>query len=341
MMRACAFGIREPVLTPETKAFLREAQPWGLILFREACQTPGQVRALTQALREACGHDAVIWIDQEGGRVARLKTPAWPVWPAALRYGALYGKDPEAGLEAAWLGYRLIAHELKAIGVNGDFAPVLDVPADGSDPIVGDRAFGLDAHTATLLGGAALQGLREGGVAGCIKHMPGHGRADVDSHFALPHVGEGMNALAADIAPFRVLAPQAEAAMTAHIVYAALDPDRPATQSPVVIDFIRTEIGFQGLLISDDLDMKALAGNLGEKAGAAFSAGCDLVIQCSGVVAEMAETAEATPLLAGPALARAQAVESVARLAPEDFDAAEAWWRLRTLLGPDVGLKVG
>jgi beta-N-acetylhexosaminidase len=339
MMLACAFGIRELVLTTETKAFLRDAKPWGLILFREACQTPAQVRALTEGLRDACGHDAVVWIDQEGGRVARMRPPAWPAWPAALRYGALYEKDPEAGLEAAWLGYRLIAHELKKVGVNGDFAPVLDVPADGSDLIVGDRAFGLDAHTAALVGGAALQGLREGGVAGCIKHMPGHGRADVDSHFALPKVREGMNALAADIAPFKVLAPQAEAAMTAHIVYAALDPDRPATQSPVVIDFIRQEIGFQGLLISDDLDMKALAGTLSNKAAAAFAAGCDLVIQCNGVVRDMADTASATPPLQGEALARARKVEAVAGQTADHFDAAEAWWRFRALMGPDVGLR--
>lgn len=341
MMLACAFGIREPVLTAETKAFLRDAEPWGLILFREACQTPAQVRALTADLRDACGHAAVIWIDQEGGRVARMKAPHWPVWPAALRYGALYGKDPEAGLEAAWLGYRLIAHELKAVGVNGNFAPVLDVPADGSDPIVGDRAFGLDAHTAALLGAAALQGLREGGVAGCLKHMPGHGRADVDSHFALPKVGEGMNALAADLAPFKALAPQAEAAMTAHIVYDALDPERPATQSPTVIAFIRDEIGFPGLLISDDLDMQALVGGLADKAAGAFAAGCDLVIQCNGVVADMAATASAAPVLQGEALARAQRVDAVARQAADDFDPVEGWWRFRGLMGPDVGLKVG
>ncbi|MBU6406220.1 MAG: beta-N-acetylhexosaminidase [Alphaproteobacteria bacterium] len=340
MILACALGVREPVLTAETSALLKEARPWGLILFREACKTPMQVRALTEDLREACGHDAIVWIDQEGGRVARLKPPSWPLWPAALRYGALYEKDPEAGLEAAWLGHRLIAHELKAIGVNGDFAPVLDVPADGSDPIIGDRAFGLDAHTAALLGGAALQGLREGGVAGCVKHIPGHGRADVDSHIGLPRVGEGMNALAIDIAPFRALTPQAEAAMTAHIVYAALDPTRPATQSPIVIDFIRNDIGFQGLLISDDLDMNALSGTLAKRAAAAFDAGCDLVIQCSGVASDMALTAEAAPALQGEALARAQLVEAVARQSAGDFDAAEAWWRFRALMGADVGLKL-
>ncbi len=335
---ACAFGIREAALSAETKAFLRDSQPWGLILFREACQSPAQVKALTAALRDACGHNAVVWIDQEGGRVARLKAPNWPVWPAAMAYADLYARDQAAGLEAAWLGHRLIAHELRAIGVNANFAPVLDVPVDGSDPIVGDRAFGRDPETVVTLATQALAGLTAGGVAGCVKHMPGHGRADVDSHLALPRVSAGLNELGQDFAPFRAFR-HAPCAMTAHIIYAAIDPERPATQSPKVIDLIRNDIGFDGLLVSDDLDMKALSGGLAEKAQKAFAAGCDLVLQCNGLVFDMAAAARGAKALEGKALDRARAVETVAAAAPADFDAAAGWWRLRALMGERVGLK--
>jgi beta-N-acetylhexosaminidase len=335
---ACAFGIREAVLSKETAAFLRDAKPWGLIVFREACQTPVQVKALTAALREACGHNAIVWIDQEGGRVARLKAPAWPVWPAAMAFADLYAQDEALGLEAAHLGHRLIAHELRAIGVNGSFAPVLDIPVDGSDPIVGDRAFGRDAPTVIALATAAMQGLAEGGVAPCIKHMPGHGRADVDSHLALPRVAAGANELGQDFAPFCAFR-DAPCAMTAHVVYAAVDPDQPATQSPAVIDLIRKDIGFQGLLVSDDLDMKALSGGLQEKAEKAFAAGCDLVIQCNGLVFDMKAAAKGSPALSGQALARAQAVDAIAQRAPQDFDAAAGWWRFRALMGDRFGLR--
>lgn len=330
---SCALGLRQPKLDPATRAFFLEAQPWGFILFREACVSRGQVRALCADLRNAVGRDAIIWIDQEGGRVARLKPPEWPTWPPAATYGAL----TERGEEAAFLGHRLIAHELKLIGVDADFAPVLDVPIEGSDKIVGDRAFSSEPQRVAALARAALEGLHEGGLAGCIKHMPGHGRATADSHLALPRVSAGEAELAADIFPFAAMC-DAEAAMTAHIVYDAWDRDRPATCSPVVIEqVIRARIGFQGLLMSDDLDMKALQyamnGGLAQRAEAALAAGCDVVLQCSGVLKEMEETARGCRSLGGLSLVRARAVESYAKRAPRDFDAEAAWKRLREFLG--------
>ena len=331
------FGLRQPKLNAATRDFFRDVRPWGFILFREACVSREQVKALNGALREAAGHDAVIYIDQEGGRVARLKPPEWPVWPACAAYGALYANDKAAGLEAAYLGHRLIAHELKTIGIDGDFAPVLDVPAEGSDKIVGDRAFSPDGKVVAKLGRAAIDGLHDGGVAACIKHMPGHGRATADSHLALPRVTAAEGDLANDIHPFAKLA-ETEAAMTAHIVYEAWDVDRPATCSPMVIDqIIRGHIGFQGFLMSDDLDMKALQyalnGGLADRAEAALKAGCDAVLQCSGGLNDMQETAKGVRPLVGLPLVRARAVEAFAKRPAQDFDAKAGWVRFRRLMG--------
>jgi len=334
---AAAIGVRQLQLDAGLRAFAREARPWSFILFREACAARAQVKQLCADLREAAGHDAIIYIDQEGGRVARLRPPEWPRWPPAAGYGALYARDPAGGLEAAKLAHRLIAHELKAIGVDGDFAPVLDVPEPGAHAIIGDRAFATEADSVAALGRAALAGLAAGGVVGCIKHLPGHGRALSDSHHELPRVPEGDNALARDIAPFKALAGEARVAMTAHIVYDALDRDRPATQSPLVIErIIRGAIGFDGLLCSDDLDMKALTGPLSARAEKAFTAGCDLVLQCSGKIEEMRAVMAGVPALSGKARARADAAAEIAKAAPQDFDAAAAWWRLRTLMGPQI-----
>jgi beta-N-acetylhexosaminidase len=291
---------------------------------------------LCEDLRDAAQQDAVIYIDQEGGRVARLKPPEWPVWPACAKYGELYAKNKARGLEAAKLGHRLIAHELKAMGVDGDFAPVLDTPVSGADPIIGDRAFSMDPNEIAILGRAALEGLHEGGVVGCIKHMPGHGRAEADSHLALPRVTVSPQELARDVAPFKALS-DAPAAMTAHIVYEAWDKDRPATCSPKVIDqIIRKEIGFDGLLMSDDLDMKALQyalnGGLSERAEAAFKGGCDVVLQCSGLLADMEDVARGCPPLTGLSLVRARAAEAFAKRPARPFDAEEGWRRFKSLL---------
>jgi len=334
---SCSLGLRQPKLDADMRAFIADARPWSFILFREACVTREQVRALNADLRDALGYDAIVYIDQEGGRVARLKAPEWPTWPAAAAYGAIFERDTNAGLEATWLGHRLIAHELKAIGVDGDFAPVLDVPVDGSDKIVGDRAFSAEPKRVAILARAALEGLHAGAVTGCIKHMPGHGRATSDSHLALPRVTARESELAADVLPFAALA-DAEAAMTAHIVYEAWDPDRPATCSPTVIDaIIRGRICFQGLLRSDDLDMKALQyalnGDLRERAEAALGAGCDVVLQCSGVLKDMREAAAGCRALDGLSLVRARAVEGFAKRPADEFDAEAGWARFKTLLG--------
>ena len=339
---ACSLGIRQPKLDDKMRAFLRDARPWSFILFREACVAKEQVRALSAELREAAGHDAIIYIDQEGGRVARLKAPEWPAWPASAAYGRIHDRDADLGLEAAHLGHRLIAHELRAIGVDGDFAPVLDTPVSGADPIIGDRAFSMNPITIALLGRAALDGLHAGGVTGCIKHMPGHGRAEADSHLALPRVKASAHDLETDIHPFARMA-DAEAAMTAHIIYEAWDADRPATCSKTVIDtIIRGRIGFQGLLMSDDLDMKALQfalnGGLTERAEAAFGAGCDVVLQCSGALADMEKTAKGCPHLAGLSLVRARAAEGFAKRPPSAFDAAEGWRRFAELRKEGEGL---
>jgi beta-N-acetylhexosaminidase len=333
---ACALGIRRPVLNANEKAFFSAARPWAFILFRGACVNREQVRALTEDLREAVGHDAPIFIDQEGGRVARLTQPDWPLFPPARAYGRLAEIDEEGGVEACYLAHRLIAHELRAIGVDGNYAPVLDRPAPNADPIIGDRAYGNDPDMIAELGAAALAGLAAGGVAGCIKHMPGHGRAEADSHLALPRVSASREQLAFDIAPFSALR-EAPSAMTAHIVYEALDPERPATCSPIVInEIIRGEIGFQGLLMSDDLDMKALEqagfGRLRERARAALSAGCDVVLQCSGELDEMYEAVSGCDVLGGISLVRARAVEAFAKRTPRAFDTEAGWARLRELL---------
>jgi len=341
-MLSCLLGLRQPKLDNETRAFFRDAQPWGFILFREACVSREQVRALNAELRETVGHDAIVWIDQEGGRVARMKAPEWPTWPAAGKFGEIYAKNKTAGREAAHLGYRLIAHELRDIGIDGDFAPVLDVPVEGSDKIVGDRAFSADPKEVALLARAALEGLHDGGVAGCIKHMPGHGRATADSHLALPKVGAKEIDLANDVFPFAQMA-DAEAAMTAHIVFEAWDPDRPATCSPFVIDeIIRKRIGFQGLLMSDDLDMHALQyalnGGLQARAEAALGAGCDVVLQCSGKLNEMQEAAKGCRALESLPLVRARAVEAFAKRPPREFDAEAGWARFKQLLADSAAV---
>jgi beta-N-acetylhexosaminidase len=335
-MLSCALGLRQPELDDDTRAFFRDMQPWAFILFREACVSRAQVRALCADIRNIVGRDAIVWIDQEGGRVARLEAPEWPVWPAAAAYGKIYGQSHALAHEAAWLGHRLIAHELKSIGVDGDFTPVLDVPVDGSDKIVGDRAFSPEPKVVADLARAALEGLHDGGVAGCIKHMPGHGRATVDSHLALPKVSAKEIDLVNDVFPFAQMA-DTEAAMTAHIVFEAWDPDRPATCSPFVIEeIIRKRIGFQGLLMSDDIDMHALQfalnGGLTERAEAALDAGCDVVLQCSGVLKEMQLAAKGCRNLDGLPLVRARAVEAFAKRPPREFDAEAGLARFKQLL---------
>jgi beta-N-acetylhexosaminidase len=330
---AAILGWRAPELSKDAEGLFAACKPWGFILFAEACKSRAQVRDLVAALKATTHSGALIFIDQEGGRVARLKAPEWPLFPAASRYGALFQRDRALGLEACRLGHRLIAHELAALGVHADCAPCLDLPAEGSDPIIGDRAFGTDPDQIAALGAAALEGLHAGGVAGVIKHLPGHGRANVDSHLALPRVDAGRQALAQDFAPFKALR-MAPMAMTAHVLFESLDEAQPATTSPTIIEnIIRQEIGFDGLLMTDDLGMKALNGSWWEKADGAFLAGCDIALHCSGEMAEMESLAAACPPLAGKALARAKAAEAVGSAAPEPFDAQAGRARLDQLLG--------
>jgi beta-N-acetylhexosaminidase len=292
-------------LLPDEAAFFRDAEPWGFILFKRNCDTPEQIRTLVKALRAAVGRDAPVLIDQEGGRVQRLGPPHWPAYPKAAAYGALYVRDHDKGLEAARLGARLIANDLTDLGIDVDCLPVLDVPVAGSHDVIGDRAYGRDPAIVAAVGRAAAEGLLDGGVLPVIKHIPGHGRAKVDSHLALPTVDAPREVLEPhDFAAFKPLADM-PLAMTAHVVYAAIDADHPATTSATVIaDIIRGHIGFEGALMSDDVSMQALAGDVATRAAAALAAGCDLALHCNGDMAEMRALAAACPALAGASLER-------------------------------------
>ena len=306
MTSALICGVAGPALTSGEHAFLRDADPWGLILFRRNIETPAQVQALTASFREAVGRaDAPVLVDQEGGRVQRLGPPFCPAYPPARVFGDLYDADPPAGLSAARLVTRLIGEDLARLGINVDCLPVADVPQPGSHDIIGDRAYHTRPEAAALLARAAMEGLMAAGVLPVVKHVPGHGRATADSHDTLPVVdAPAVDLRATDFLPFAALA-DAPMAMTAHVVYAALDPDLPATLSLRVMGMIRNEIGFDGLVMTDDLGMKALSGALRSLAERSLAAGCDVVLQCSGVLAEMAEAAEGAGRLHGAAAARA------------------------------------
>lgn len=328
---AVIFGCAGPSLSPQERSFFRDANPVGFILFKRNCESPDQVRALVRALRETIGRaDAPVLIDQEGGRVARLQPPHWRKYPAAATLGALGGERAE---EAVRLAARLIADDLAALGITVDCLPVLDVPQPGASPVIGDRAYSSDPVVIARLGKAACEGLLEGGVLPVIKHIPGHGRATVDSHDALPRVTVPRPELdAADFAPFRALSTMPWA-MTAHIVYSAIDAETPATLSPLVIrEIIRANMGFDGVLVSDDLSMKALGGPIGARAARALAAGCDLALHCNGNMEEMTDIAAAVARLTAGARRRLERAEARRRApAPLDRRAAEA--RLDALLG--------
>jgi beta-N-acetylhexosaminidase len=321
--RAFIAGCAGPVLSPDECAFFTEARPWGLILFRRNVESPDQVRALTSHFRDLLGADAAVLVDQEGGRVQRLNQPHWPVYPPAAAFGRL----SDEAERFATLGARLIAQDLRAVGIDVDCLPVLDTPAPGSHQIIGDRAYAGNPADVGRLGRAAALGLMAGGVMPVMKHIPGHGRALADSHLELPRVKASREELEADFAPFRANA-DLPAAMTAHVVYEALDPLHPATQSrDVVENIVRGEIGFDGLLMTDDLSMKALDGRFFERAARAFGAGVDLALHCNGDLAEAGAVAQAAPMLAGPALdrvERARARVSREQAGADGFDPVEA-----------------
>lgn len=310
--RAAIFGCAGLQLSAGERDFFHATQPYGFILFARNIDSPTQVRALVADLRATVGgRNAPVLIDQEGGRVQRLGPPHWRDIAPARRFGAIYAHDKRAGEEAVEVNARLIAAELMELGINADCLPVLDVPVAGAHDIIGDRAFAEDPDAVTLLGAAVCRALRQGGVIPIIKHIPGHGRARSDSHLELPVVDAPLSELRNwDFAPFRAVSERLNGgalcwAMTAHVVYKALDAKRPATVSPVVIEtIIRGEIGFRGPLISDDLSMKALSGGMRERTESALAAGCDLVLHCNGKMDEMQEIAAVCPALSDAADAR-------------------------------------
>ena len=324
--RAFVVGCAGLVLSEADIRFIRSAQPWGLILFKRNVDNPAQVARLTSHFRELTGRaEAPVLVDQEGGRVQRLGPPHWRVYPDARQLARL-------GSETVHICARLMAHDLKTVGINIDCLPVLDLPAPGGHEVIGHRAYSVDGAEVADLGRAAADGLLAGGVLPIMKHIPGHGRAGADTHFALPVVTESRAILAAtDFAPFRTCR-DLPVAMTAHVVYADIDPENPATLSrKVITEIIRGHIGFDGLLISDDLSMKALSGSFADKTRRLFAAGVDIALHCSGDIAEAEQVAANSPLLSGKSLARAQSAMALVHdgLA---FDPVDAARQLDTML---------
>jgi beta-N-acetylhexosaminidase len=318
--RAFITGLSGLAITASERAFLKEAQPWGLIIFQRNVKKPKQVTELTRSFRDAVGWEAPVLVDQEGGRVQRLGPPHWSKYPPGATYGALYDREVAAGLAAARLGGHLIAADLRLLQIDIDCLPLADVLAPGADPVIGDRAYGTEPGTVAAIAGAIAEGLLAGGVLPVLKHLPGHGRATADSHHKLPVVDTDRATLeATDFAAFRPLA-GLPIGMTAHVVFSAIDPVAPATTSVTIVrEVIRGFIGFKGLLMSDDVSMKALSGTIAERSRAAFAAGCDVVLHCNGELNEMAAVAAEAPALDGEAAKRAEAALAQ-RSAPEEFD---------------------
>ena len=331
--RAFITGISGLELNSAERDFIRAERPWGFILFKRNIDTPAQVSALVEEMRNLVGEaDAPILIDQEGGRVQRLGPPYWPVYPPGAVFGALYDIDPQLGLTAARLSSRLIAADLVDLGISADCLPLADVPIAGADAVIGNRAYGTEPGKVAAIARAVTDGLEQGGVLPVLKHIPGHGRATADSHFRLPTVDTAKSELErTDFAAFRPLA-DLPMAMTAHVVFSALDPAQPATTSATIIrEVIRGAIGFQGLLMSDDVSMNALAGSIAERTRAIVDAGCDMVLHCNGKLDEMREVARETPELAGQALDRAKGALA-SRKPPQAFDRAAGRAELDALM---------
>jgi len=333
--RAVIFGCEGPSVTNWEREFFRDSNPLGFILFARNCETPEQIRTLIADLRDCVDRrDAPVLIDQEGGRVARLKPPQWRAAPPAARFGALYERDGAAAREAVRMNARLIAAELADLGITVDCAPVLDLPIPGADAVIGDRAFAADPEIVAVLGRAFCDGLLAGGVLPVVKHLPGHGRALADSHRELAVVTATRAELEdSDFRPFRALA-DAPWAMTAHIVYSAIDPDAPATTSAKVIGkLIRGDFGFDGVLASDDLSMEALSGDYATRAAASLAAGCDLVLHCNGKRDEMTAVAEGAGPLSGDAARRVARGEARRVAAFQAIEVAGLRARLKSVLG--------
>jgi beta-N-acetylhexosaminidase len=324
--RAFITGLAGLEITASERAFFREAQPWGLIIFKRNVSTPAQVSELTRSFRDVVGREAAILVDQEGGRVQRLGPPHWPSYPPGARYGELYDRDKQVGLASARLAGHLIAADLNAVGIDTDCLPIADVPVAGGDPVIGDRAYGSEPGKVAAIAAAIAQGLQAGGVLPVLKHLPGHGRAAADSHHRLPVVDTARATLeATDFAAFKPLA-RLPLGMTAHVVFSAIDAAQPATTSVIMVQqVIRGFIGFQGLLMSDDVSMGALSGTIAERSSASLRAGCDVVLHCNGDLAEMTAVAGAAPELKGDAARRADAALAARHLREEfDVEAARA-----------------
>ena len=335
MSKAFIIGLSGPKLTDAEREFIRAERPWGFILFRRNIETPAQVAALTAEARGVLGDaEAPILVDQEGGRVQRFRPPHWSLYPAGAAFGQLYDIDPALGLKAARLSARLIADDLTEVGVNVDCLPLADVPIPGANDVIGDRAYGAEPAKVAAIARAVTEGLEQGGILPILKHIPGHGRAMADSHLSLPTVDTAKNELERiDFAAFKPLA-DLPMAMTAHVVFSAIDPAHPATTSATMIErVIRGLIGFQGLLMSDDVGMHALAGSFAERTRALLAAGCDMVLHCSGVMDEMREIARETPELSGRPLARAKAALASRKAPIKPFDRVAARAELDELIG--------
>jgi beta-N-acetylhexosaminidase len=326
-MKAAVLGLSGPNLTADEAAFFARTNPWGFILFARNVDNPAQVRALTADLRACVGRDAPIFVDQEGGRVQRLRSPHWSEWLPPLdmvqqaMQAAKLGQGAHAAIRAMELRYRLIAAELMSVGIDANCAPCLDVASADTHPFLRNRCFSDDPAFVAQLGRAAANGHLAGGVLPVIKHMPGHGQATMDSHKDLPHVGAPLETLQShDFAPFRALN-DLPIAMTAHIVYAAIDPDHPATTSPKMVRMMREGIGFGGVLLSDDLSMNALAGSLSDRTAATLAAGVDVALHCNGDMDEMAQVIDAAGPLTHAATTRCTAALAL-RHTPETIDIA-------------------
>ncbi len=313
---AAIFGCAGPRLTAAERAFFRDADPWGFIVFRRNIETPDQIAALTAEMRDVVGRAAPVLIDQEGGRVQRMRAPHWREFIPAMREAA--DRTLEQAAEAHFLRYLLIARDLHAAGIDVNCAPLLDVATPTLHPAIGERTLGADPAVVAALAHAVRRGLAAGGVLPVVKHLPGYGRSEVDPHESLPVVRASRAALATDFAPFRAHN-DALMGMTAHLTIAAVDPEYPVTFSGPCIDLIREEIGFGGLLMTDDISMGALAGTTRQRTQASLDAGCDIVLHCNGDADEMADVAAMAGHLSGASLRRAQAVDAAPRT-PEDID---------------------
>ena len=323
-MTPAIFGISGPSLTADERAFFKDADPAGYILFARNCETREQMRALTDDLRGIHGRERlIISIDQEGGRVARMKPPEWPKYPAGEAFAKLYDIAPASAIEAARVNAEAMARELALVGVTVDYHAPFDVRRPETDDVIGDRALGSEPMQVAALGRAVLDGMARAGVVGCLKHMPGHGRATADSHKELPLVTASDEELETDVEPFRTLSSH-PLGMSAHIVFSAWDADKPATLSKKVIDeIIRGKIGFDGLLLSDDIDMQALDGTIPDRGAAALAAGCDIILNCWAKMADQQEIANRFPDLSEAAKARLGRVHDAMSDMPDGVDTAE------------------